>query len=157
MGGILGLNLDACAEHSCSSMWQDGQYGVEFISLALSFQGDYDWWYKADKTSLPSSANAEALFAINDPTLVQDRAHLHSKVVLKSSSNDWKYVANAIEFDGEALSLAKVPFQISMGIAGIGLPEKEYMQVARKLYEADKSIICPSSLGGSCHSETYCA
>lgn len=44
-----------------------------------------------------------------------------------------------------------------MGLAGVGLPEDLYMTVARKLYEKDSSIICPSSLGGSCHSENFCS
>jgi hypothetical protein len=46
---------------------------------------------------------------------------------------------------------------VSLGLAGIGLPESDYMAVARALYSKDDSVICPSSHGGFCHSEKRCA
>lgn len=47
--------------------------------------------------------------------------------------------------------------EFSMGLAGMGLPQDEYMQVARQLYDSNPKIICPSSFGGMCHSDLFCA
>ena len=47
-------------------------------------------------------------------------------------------------------------FSISTGLAGVGLPETIYMDIAKRLYEIDNSIICPSGVGNICHSETFC-
>lgn len=47
--------------------------------------------------------------------------------------------------------------EISMGIAGVGLPETDYMLVAKKLYGLNSKIICPSTYGSYCHSDLYCA
>lgn len=44
-----------------------------------------------------------------------------------------------------------------MGLSSIGLPEAEYMTVARKLYGQNSKIQCHSSVGSSCHTDMSCS
>ena len=65
--------------------------------MALGFEGDYDWWYKAERTELPSDAGAESLFAINDHSLFKQRVRgtsFSKPVVLLSDTNKWEWQAN---------------------------------------------------------------
>lgn len=69
-----------------------------------------------------------------------------------------KYEATSFKFgDIELAQDDSKMVEISMGLAGLGLPEVDYMQVAKKLYAINSKIICPSSFGGMCHSDLYCA
>jgi len=88
---------------------------------------------------------------------MRDRSRTGTKVTIPIDSNKLKYTVKSVLFDGEMVNYGDIDVQHSMGIAGIGLPENLYMPVAKKLYERDSSIICPSQMGGACHSESYCA
>ena len=43
--------------------------------------------------------------------------------------------------------------EISMGLSGIGFPENDYMQIAKKLYGMNSKILCPASNGEFCKSD----
>jgi len=159
VGGILGLNLDACETNDCSSMWQSGQYKVERLTIALGFENEYDWWYKAEHTELPATADANSIFAVNDKDLRKDRARgdtFSKTTVLLGDSNLFEWKAESILFNNKSIELDQI-FEISMGLPGIGLPETIYMEVAKTLYATESSIICPSDMGNSCHSKNVCS
>jgi hypothetical protein len=44
-----------------------------------------------------------------------------------------------------------------MAIGGFGFPEQNYVQVARKLYSANKKVLCHTTTGTSCHTEISCS
>ena len=72
-----------------------------------------------------------------------------------SDTDQFIFKADSVKFGD--LELTDKTVEISLGLAGVGLPEKDYIAVARVLYSEADSIICPSSHGSFCYSETLCA
>lgn len=73
-------------------------------------------------------------------------------------SNQLKYNVDSFKFDAIELVDKESPkiLEFSLGIAGVGLPESDYMKIAKKLYEINSKIICPSTYGAACHTDGYC-
>jgi len=92
---------------------------------------------------------------LDDPKALSTKA-AGNKVTLVTSLPDLLFRSNSFKF-GDDIEFTDRDVEITMGVAGVGLPESDYMEVAKKLYKADSKIICPSSYGGSCHSTTFCS
>lgn len=101
----------------------------------------------------------ESHLMLNNKSHINAVADSSKRVTLESDSNELKYTATSFKFGDKDLADNTYGIQVefSMGLAGLGLPQDEYMQVARQLYDNNPKIICPSSFGGMCHSDEFCA
>lgn len=126
------------------------------MTLALSVEQDYDWWFTYQSLNKSDYVNSSVL-SFNNKSLLPERAK-GDKVILKSENNQLKFKADSFKFgDLELCEIAQKTIEFSLGISGFGFPEDDYMKVAKKLYnKANTKIICPSSYGGTCHSNVPC-
>jgi hypothetical protein len=125
------------------------------MTVALSPETDFDWWLKSSGSEVNKS-----LWDYQSSIRLDDKKALSvtgtgSRVTLTTDKPDLLFRSNSFSFGD--IEFNDRDIEISMGVAGVGLPESDYMLVAKKLYQADQKIICPSSYGGSCHSTTFCA
>lgn len=82
--------MGVCSSSACSTFWQQAEIELKKFTVALGFEGDYDWWYRAERTELPLDAGIGSAFSVNDNKFRHERAHpnyLMKSVVLESDSN----------------------------------------------------------------------
>lgn len=155
VGGILGFALEECISY-CTGVFQEYNDRLEYMTVALSPETDFDWWLKStDKEVDRMTWDYQSYIALNDKKALGSKGK-GSSITMETTHPDLLFRSNSIRF-GDDIEFTGKDVEITMGVAGIGFPEAEYMQVARKLYAANSKIICPSSYGGSCHSTTPCA
>lgn len=94
--------------------------------------------------------------SFDDHDLTKARGHGSIITVSSSTPNDWRFKASSFKFADSELIEGSSQIDISLALNGFGLPEDEYMTVARKLYGVNSKIQCHSSTGTSCHTDTTC-
>ena len=145
IGGILGLSLGTYS-------W----YGeVKKVTVALGVDQSYDWYYAMKGQFKPFLVWSELLVNESIPT---ERSKGTAKVSVKSTSDKFRFFGDRVNFGSTSLTKPKNQVvELSMGLSGLGFPQADYFSVAEELYRIDKSIVCPSTNGGSCYSHLACA
>jgi hypothetical protein len=154
VGGILGFALEECISY-CTGVFQEYSDKLEMMTVALSPESDFDWWLKSTDNDVNKSLwDYQSIIALNDKKTLGLKG-TGSSVTLETEHPDLLFKSDSFKFG--SVEFVDKYVEITMGVPGVGLPEPLYMQVAKKLYEAESKIICPSSYGYSCHSTTFCA
>lgn len=159
MGGILGLSLSNCDK--CTSAWKWPKYSGHTFEIALAPETDFEWLYDNFEEERP--AHCTSWLAFFNHSAVKSR-ETGDKITLSSehSNDEWRYKASSMKFAGAELMAQDMEddgpthVEVSMGLSSIGLPEAEYLTVARKLYGQNSKIQCHSTIGSQCHTDMSC-
>jgi len=77
-------------------------------------------------------------------------------VASDNPENPWSLKLSSYKFAGIELFSGENRIEISLAIGGFGFPEHNYVQLAHKLYSANKEVLCHTTTGTSCHTELSC-
>jgi hypothetical protein len=116
-------------------------YNDHAYTIALGSETDYDWYYEATGLLPPNKGNS--FISWHDQSFMKERV-TGTIAILSSDLKDWIFTTSSFMLNDTELVGNTNKVEVSMAINGLGLPDNEYLVVARKLYGMSPKIQCHS-------------
>ncbi len=80
------------------------------------------------------------------------------KLVSESQSGlDWRFSMSSFRYKDVDLLSGNNSLQLSLGVAGIGLPEDKFLKFAKIVQNLNKDVVCIESYGEMCYADMACS
>jgi hypothetical protein len=120
VGGILGFALEQCTAY-CTGVFMEHPDRPATMTVALSPESDFDWWLKSSGAEINRDLwDYQSSIILDDEKALSNKG-TGSRITLTTEKPDLLFRSNSFRFGDIEFNDRDV--EISMGIAGVGLPE----------------------------------